>query len=180
MLQIQNRPEMQEVTLAVLGAAGVGKSTFVQCALDIKMPAISPCTTKKVLLEGIVSVLRLLEFQPEDVGISEGCGIVWPKSVGDKAKHLIEGALVLCDIMDQSSLLKVAELLSKLEDLSHLLFTNEDKWDSISMIHSFGEYDLLFSIWKFSVGYNAHLGRIIIRCTNQYCNPDHSHFFKMR
>lgn len=105
---------MQEVTLAVLGSAKAGKSTFVQCALDMKAPPVSSCTTKKVSLEGTVSVLRLYEFQLENVIVSEDSGIVWPILAGDEGKPRIDGALVIFDVMDQSSLNEVASLLSKL------------------------------------------------------------------
>lgn len=113
-LQMGNRQEMQEVTLAVLGSAKAGKSTFVQCALDMKAPPVSSCTTKKVSLEGTVSVLRLYEFQLENVIVSEDSGIVWPILAGDEGKPRIDGALVIFDVMDQSSLNEVASLLSKL------------------------------------------------------------------
>lgn len=105
---------MQEVTLAVLGGAKAGKSTFVQCALDMKAPPVSSCTIKKVSLEGTVSVLRLYEIQLENVKISEN-SIIWPRLAGDEAKPRIDGALVLFDVMDQSSLCVVADLLSKLK-----------------------------------------------------------------
>lgn len=114
-LQMANRQEMQEVTLAVLGGAKAGKSTFVQCALDMKAPPVSSCTIKKVSLEGTVSVLRLYEFQLENVRISEDNSIIWPRLAGDEAKPRIDGALVLFDVMDQSSLCDVADLLSKLK-----------------------------------------------------------------
>lgn len=104
---------MQEVTLAVLGGAKVGKSTFVQCALDMKAPPISSCTTKKVSLEGTVSVLRLYEFQLKNIKISQDCSIIWPRLAGDDATPRIDGALVLFDVMDQTSLYEVADLLSK-------------------------------------------------------------------
>lgn len=115
LLQIGNAQEMQEVTLAVLGGAKAGKSTFVQCALDMKAPPVSSCTTKKVSLEGSVSVLRLHEFRLDNVKISEDCSIVWPRLAGHEAKPRIDGALVLFDVMDQSSLCEVADLLSKLK-----------------------------------------------------------------
>lgn len=104
---------MQEVTLAVLGSAKVGKSTFVQCALDMKALPISSCTTKKVSLEGTVSVLRLYEFQLKNTKISQDCNIIWPRLAGDEATPRIDGALVLFDVMDQTSLYEVADLLSK-------------------------------------------------------------------
>lgn len=104
---------MQEVTLAVLGGAKAGKSTFVQCALDMKAPPVSSCTTKKVSLEGTVSVLRLYEFHLKNIKISEDCGIIWPRLADDEATPRIDGALVLFDVMAQNSLYEVAELLSK-------------------------------------------------------------------
>lgn len=104
---------MQEVTLAVLGGAKVGKSTFVQCALDMKAPPVSSCTTKKVSLEGTVSVLRLYEFQLKNIKLSEDCSIIWPRLAGDETTPRIDGALVLFDVMDQTSLYEVVDLLSK-------------------------------------------------------------------
>lgn len=104
---------MQEVTLAVLGGAKVGKSTFVKCALDMKAPPVSYCTTKKVSLEGTVSVLRLYEFQLNNIKISEDCSIIWPRLAEDEVTHRVDGALVLFDVMDQTSLYEVTELLSK-------------------------------------------------------------------
>lgn len=104
---------MQEITLAVLGATGVGKSTFVQCALDLKKPAISPSSTKKVSLEGVISIVRLIELQLEDVTITEDCSICWPTEIGDQSVPRIDGALVMCDVMDQSSMSKAHGILSK-------------------------------------------------------------------
>ena len=104
---------MQEITLAVLGATGVGKSTFVQCALDLKKPAILPSSTKKVSLEGVISILRLIELQLEDVTVTEDCSVRWPTEIGDQSVPRIDGALVMCDVMDQSSMSNVHGILSK-------------------------------------------------------------------
>ena len=104
---------MQEITLAVLGAAGTGKSTFVRCALDLRKPAITPSSIKKVSLEGTVSVLRLLELQLNDVEINEDYSIQWPTNVGDQSMPQIDGVLVMCDVMDQHSTSHVHDILSK-------------------------------------------------------------------
>lgn len=104
---------MGEVTLAVLGAARSGKSSFVQCALDLKRPPTSPSATKKVSLEGVVSVLRLLEIQISEVFIDSEQAVVWPRTVGDQYTPHIDGALVLYDIMDQRSLNRVSYILSE-------------------------------------------------------------------
>lgn len=97
----------------MIGAARAGKSTFVQCALDLKKSGVSPSSIKKVSLEGVVSVLRLLEIQLEDVGILENHNINWPSMVGNLETPRIHGALVLCDVMDRSSMADVVAVLSK-------------------------------------------------------------------
>lgn len=125
MLQIEIKSEIPTITLAVIGASRAGKSTFVKCALDLKKSGASPSSIKKVSLEGVVSVLRLLEIQLEDVGILENRTLDWPSSVGDLDTPQIDGVLVLCDVMDGSSMADVVDLLSKLEVIFSDLITNE-------------------------------------------------------
>lgn len=115
MLQIEITRETPTITLAVIGAARAGKSTFVQCALDLEKSGVSPSSIKKVSLEGVIYVLRLLEIQLEEVVILENRIIDWPSMVGDLDTPRIDGALLLCDIMDRSSMADVADVLSKLE-----------------------------------------------------------------
>lgn len=105
---------MLEVTLAVIGSARAGKSTFIQCALDLKKPVTSSYSIKKVSLEGVVYLLRLLELQVDDLRSVKDFGIQWPRTISKEATPRIDGALVLCDVMDPGSLLDVSELLSKL------------------------------------------------------------------
>lgn len=104
---------MQEITLAVLGAAKAGKSTFVQCALDLKKPAVLPAATKKVSLEGVVSVLQLIEFSTNDMVIIKDREIKWPERVGDQLTPRIDGALIVYNVMDQGSMADIPEMLSK-------------------------------------------------------------------
>lgn len=104
---------MREVTLAVLGANRAGKSTFVQCALDLKRPSTSASATKKVSLEGVVSVLRLLEMQIGDININLEHDLVWPATVGGQSTPPVDGALVLYDVMNQSSLNLIPDVLSE-------------------------------------------------------------------
>ncbi|KAL8797233.1 MAG: hypothetical protein Q9195_000700 [Heterodermia aff. obscurata] len=104
--------KMREVTLVVLGATQVGKSTFVQCALDLKRSSTSPSATKKVSLEGVVSVLRLLEMHIGDVVISADRNVMWPQTVGGQSTPQVDGVLVLYDVMNQGSLNRVPYVLS--------------------------------------------------------------------
>ncbi len=104
---------MQEITLVVLGAAKAGKSTFVQCALDLKKPSASPASTKKVSLEGTTSVLRLIELPIDEVGVTKDQEIEWPEKVGDQALPQIDGALLLYDVTNEDSITQVPNMLSE-------------------------------------------------------------------
>lgn len=112
---------IREITLAVVGAHNAGKSTFVQCALDLKRPSNAPLASKKVSLEGVISILRLLEIPLEDFGASAEQDLTWPKTVGGHDTSAIDGALVLCDVMDQDSLSRLPNVLSKCFNLSYKL-----------------------------------------------------------
>ncbi len=115
--QSGNAVGMQEITLAVLGAAKTGKSTFVQCALDLKKPAVSAASTKKVSLEGATSVLRLIELPIDEVGMTINQEIDWPERVGDQAMPRIDGALVLYDVTNQGSIAQVPSILGEFIEL---------------------------------------------------------------
>ena len=104
---------VQEVSIAVLGAPAVGKSTFVHCALDLKKPSKSPVSSKKVSLEGKISIVRLYELALEDVEVTPEQSVHWPERVGDKIMPDIDGVLALYDVMDQSSISPMPTLLSE-------------------------------------------------------------------
>ena len=102
---------MQEISIVVLGAIGVGKSTFVRCVMDITRPTISQMAIKKVSLDGVVSTLRLLELQSLDLEYSEKFGLKWPTMNAQGGFSRIDGAFLLCDITDKSSLTDVPRIL---------------------------------------------------------------------
>ncbi|KAL9123648.1 MAG: hypothetical protein Q9217_006939, partial [Psora testacea] len=105
--------KVQVVTIVVLGSAGVGKSTFIQCALDLEKTAASPISCKKVALEGSISVVRLVELDVQDVDIVDN-SLQWPETVEDHILPPIDGALLLYDIVDPSSIDPLPKLLSAL------------------------------------------------------------------
>ena len=103
---------MREITLAVVGAHQAGKSTFVQNALDLKKFSDAPLTTKKVSLEGVVSVLHLFEVPLSDVLFSSEHDLIWPGNVGGQTPA-IDGVLVLYDVTNEDSLSSIADVLSE-------------------------------------------------------------------
>lgn len=110
--------DISEVNVAVLGTFGVGKSTFVQCALDLKQPASSPISSKKVSLEGVLIRIRLLEVQLSDVKIWDNQRVEWPQRLGEQNTPRIDGALALYDVTDQGSTARVPEVLSEFYSFS--------------------------------------------------------------
>lgn len=105
--------EIQEIALAVLGGPAVGKSTFVHCALDLKKASLSRVSSKKVSLEGNISNVQLLEIGLEEVEVTAEQKVLWPEKVRDQNRPDIDGVLALYDVMDQTSIAPMQNLLSE-------------------------------------------------------------------
>ena len=91
----------------------------MQCALDLKRASSAPFATKKVSLEGVISVLRLLEVPLGDVTVSAEQDLSWPETVGDQTTPPVDGALVLYDVMNQDSLTRIPNVLSEYFIFNH-------------------------------------------------------------
>ena len=85
----------------------------MQCALDLKKPGTSPISSKKVSLEGSISIVRLVELNVEDIGISEN-RISWPETTKGLAIPAIDGVLLLYNVVDRSSIENISEVLGML------------------------------------------------------------------
>ncbi|KAK5175027.1 uncharacterized protein LTR77_000163 [Saxophila tyrrhenica] len=109
-------PEISEpvpdINIAILGAEGVGKSTFMQKALDLDDLPGSQAAERKLSIKGEEYIVRLLELSIDDVDIDEDDNTVsWPETIEDKMMPRIDGALTLYDVKDQGSLEYVPEML---------------------------------------------------------------------
>lgn len=109
----QNARSIPQVALAVLGTPGSGKSTFVQHALDLKRPSKGAMSTKKVSLEGVVSLLRIYEFNIFDVDITSEAAPQWPHPLGEDNPSQIDGVMLIYSISDASSTKPIPPLLRK-------------------------------------------------------------------
>ncbi|KAK3681546.1 hypothetical protein LTR37_020854 [Vermiconidia calcicola] len=110
-------PEVSEplpdINIAVLGAEGVGKSTFVQQALDFAHPPTSQAATRRISLKGTEYLVRLLELPIDDVDIDDDDHTVsWPETIEDKIMPRIDGALTLYNIKDEQSLEHIPQMLN--------------------------------------------------------------------
>lgn len=100
--------------MVILGARGVGKSTFIQKALDVSYPSTSRAAERKIHVKESDYFVRLLEVALDDVDWDEDDEtVIWPETIEDKMMPRIDGTLVLYDIKDKNSLENVPEMLSK-------------------------------------------------------------------
>lgn len=98
------------VTIAVVGQDHVGKTTFIQSALDMRFPMSSRSTTKKMSLDGTVYLVRLLEIGTKEIHIGSQGEIVWPR-LDQESPPTIDGVLVLHDVTQPAGLSRITDLL---------------------------------------------------------------------
>ncbi|KAI9802491.1 MAG: hypothetical protein M1825_002876 [Sarcosagium campestre] len=102
---------MPEINLAVVGAAGVGKSTFIQKALSLRTVPPSLVASRKLSIDGVVHVVRLLELALDSLDLVGNRQLRWPVQVEGVNLPQIDGALVLYDVISQRSVAALPELL---------------------------------------------------------------------
>ena len=121
MAQSNSDEGLPQVTLVVLGARGVGKSTFVQNSLDLRSPSTSAFEVKKMSLDEVVYLVRLVEISLGDVIITESNQIKWPTSPKGFDLPPVDGVLVLYDVTNKESITGVPDLLCWSPNLPSLL-----------------------------------------------------------
>lgn len=104
---------LQQINIAVIGAEGVGKSTFVQKALDLPHLPPSQVVERKIPIDGTVYLVRLLELPMDDVDIDDDDKVSWPDTIEHNVMPSVDGALTLYDVNDKDSLEHVPEMLSE-------------------------------------------------------------------
>lgn len=102
---------MQDINVAVLGASGAGKSTFIRRALNLPNAALGAVCTRKMTIDGGLYVVRFLEMSINDVQIRDQNCIKWPESVDGLPTPRIDGAVTLYDVTSEQSLARVPEIL---------------------------------------------------------------------
>lgn len=102
------------MNIAVIGGDGVGKSTFVQRALDLPYPSPTKAADRKIPYDGTLYRIRLLEISIDDVDIDDDDTVSWPDSVADRMMPHIDGVLTLYDVADRASIEDIPETLGKL------------------------------------------------------------------
>lgn len=108
--QVTPKPSFPHVSIAVVGPDHVGKSTFIETALDMKHPLTSRSTTKKMSLDGTVYLVRLMEIDTLEISIGSNGEVNWPL-LGNDSPPTVDGVLVLLDMTQPASFPEFTELL---------------------------------------------------------------------
>ncbi|TLD11133.1 hypothetical protein PgNI_06075 [Pyricularia grisea] len=108
------QPSMDTLNIAVLGADGVGKSTFIQRALRAPRPPGSNITTVRLDLDGTALRATFLEVDTEFLEVEEKQPIRWPKQINGHMVPRIDGVLVLYDVTNKESLRELPPIMNAL------------------------------------------------------------------
>lgn len=109
-LQSISKPDLPHVTIAVIGGSQAGKTTFITSALDMRHPATSRTTTKKMSLDGSVYLVRLLEMSSREI-VRDSKGPLWPRFGNDPSPPKVDGVLVLHDTTQPAIFSEIVNLL---------------------------------------------------------------------
>ncbi|KAJ4333052.1 hypothetical protein N0V95_009513 [Ascochyta clinopodiicola] len=107
-------PALHHLTFAVLGARGVGKTTFIRRALGLPDATAPAACTRKWTIDGTPYLVRFLEMSFNDVHLADRHHLKWPETVHDMATPRIDAAIALYDVTAQHSLARVPDILAML------------------------------------------------------------------
>lgn len=97
-----NGYKIRRLVLAVVGMPHSGKSTFIQHALDLKKTPSSKVATKRVSLEGVVSIIEMREFNIHEIAINSDGTLHWPTPIADDVMGNVNGVLVIYNVENVS------------------------------------------------------------------------------
>ncbi|KAL4785361.1 ras guanyl-nucleotide exchange factor RasGEF [Aspergillus varians] len=140
-----SRSNFPHVSIAVVGGGKVGKTTFIQSALEMKHPLSSQSTTKKMSLDGTVYVVRLLEVHADEISLCSNGKLRWPR-IGSDSPPIVDGALLLHDATQPTTHPETSNMLDIFVAASVpfvLVATKCDKRSPDGQFEtSFGSYDI--------------------------------------
>ena len=102
---------MQDLNMAVLGADGSGKSTFIRRALNLPDTGSASVCARKMTIDGVCYLVRFVEIAMDDVQIANSNTIRWPEKIDGLDAPRIDGAVTMYDVTNKLSLKLVPEIL---------------------------------------------------------------------
>ena len=104
---------MADINIAIIGSAGVGKSTLVQRALGLRSPPTSVASSARMSVDNVVYTVSLIELDLESFDMFPDRKIHWPKQINGHIVPRMDGALLLYDVMNRESIAELPQTLSE-------------------------------------------------------------------
>jgi GTPase SAR1 family protein len=103
---------MADINIAVIGGAGVGKSTLIQRALGLRAVPTSGASSARMSVDKVEYTVSLIELDLESFDIARDRRIEWPKQINGHIVPRLDGALLLYDVTNRESIAALPETLS--------------------------------------------------------------------
>ena|SRR6187402_788847 len=104
---------MSDINIAVIGSAGVGKSSLIQRALGLRVLPTSSASSLRMSVDNVVYTVSLIELDLESFDIVPDRRIQWPKQINGHIVPRMDGALLLYDVMNRESIAELPQTLSE-------------------------------------------------------------------
>lgn len=104
---------MESFNIAVIGATGVGKSSFVQRVLGLSRPSMSNASTVRMVVDNVTHGITLLELDLEYFELTPTAPIQWPKQVNGHIVPRVDAALLIYDVMNKESIRDLPQTLGR-------------------------------------------------------------------
>ncbi|CAZ84425.1 unnamed protein product [Tuber melanosporum] len=102
---------IRDLCIAVVGARGVGKSTFIQRAYDLKsLPNEDAVTAKLMTVERSLCTVKLVEVNLAKLDL-DSQQLVWPRAMDGQRLPFVDGVLILYDVTNPASIANLPESL---------------------------------------------------------------------
>ncbi|KAK7746856.1 hypothetical protein SLS53_002044 [Cytospora paraplurivora] len=110
---------MDVITIAVIGANGVGKSAFIQRALKLsRTPTMGIVNFNWTEFDGSQHVVNVFEVDLEAFDMEMQGPFRWPKQANGQMAPPVDGALILYDVMNKDSVNPLAQTLCDKSDMA--------------------------------------------------------------
>ena len=127
---------MENINIAVIGAAGVGKSTLIQRALGLRSLPTAVESSQKMSVDNVVYTVSLVELDLETLDFNPDRRVQWPKQINGQIVPRMDGALILYDVMNRESLTDLPQTLSERCNFHFPQFIPSPKLVPTSLSHS--------------------------------------------
>lgn len=119
---------MESYNIAIIGADGVGKSSFVQRALDLACPPATNPSSARMAVDNVTHMVTLFELELEHFELDPCQPIQWPKEANGHIVPRLDAALVLYDVMSRNSIRELPQMVGMCRSLCHKHRSHNTWW----------------------------------------------------